>query len=90
MDDLFDKPTVIPAGTQATSNDNDEQSSDGEDGALDWAKLAGSTSLQAPVIPKRGEKDYEPKVGSNLQAHSLQRARDAMLGVLRATHGISK
>lgn len=49
--------------------------------------LQGSKAHSAakPVIPKRGEKDFEPTEGSGLQSHQLQRARTAMFDVLRAT-----
>ncbi|ETW81377.1 hypothetical protein HETIRDRAFT_318918, partial [Heterobasidion irregulare TC 32-1] len=44
-----------------------------------------------PVIPKRGEKDFEPAPGgaSGLQLHNLDRARDAMLAALRSTRATS-
>ena len=45
-----------------------------------------------PVIPKRGEKDFEPAPGgaSGLQLHNLDRARDAMLAALRSTRATSR
>jgi tRNA-splicing endonuclease subunit Sen54 len=45
-----------------------------------------------PVIPKRGEKDFEPAVGggSGLQLHVLDRSREAMLEALRAGRSISR
>ena len=50
------------------------------------------SSAARPVIPKRGEKDFEPKVsgGSGLQRHVLDRARNAMLDALKATRTASK
>ncbi|KAG6909750.1 hypothetical protein DXG01_015466 [Tephrocybe rancida] len=66
----------------------DAQSSEDEDGGLDWTKLPGITR---PVIPKRGEKDLAPKPGggSGLQIHVLDGAWAAMFDTLRATHTIS-
>jgi hypothetical protein len=45
-----------------------------------------------PVIPKRGEKDFEPNQGggSGLQRHNLERARSAMFDALRSTRTISR
>lgn len=45
-----------------------------------------------PVIPRRGEKDFEPADGggSGLQRHNLERARSAMFDVLRSTRAISR
>ncbi|EAU86300.1 hypothetical protein CC1G_08024 [Coprinopsis cinerea okayama7 len=46
-----------------------------------------------PVIPKRGEKEYEPRAGvgnaSSLQQHVLDRSRNAMFETLRATRTTS-
>lgn len=51
-----------------------------------------SPSSARPVIPKRGEKEFEPRDGggSNLQLHVLDRARLAMFDTLRATRSISR
>jgi tRNA-splicing endonuclease subunit Sen54 len=48
--------------------------------------------MSRPVIPKRGEKDFEPTIqgGSGLQMHFLDRARAAMLDALRATRTTSR
>jgi hypothetical protein len=45
-----------------------------------------------PVIPKRGEKDFEPSAGggSGLQIHVLDRARSAMFDALKATPSTSR
>lgn len=45
-----------------------------------------------PVIPKRGEKDFEPAPGggSGLQVHVLDRARAAMFDALKADRAISR
>ncbi|KAG5728207.1 putative tRNA-splicing endonuclease subunit sen54 [Termitomyces sp. T112] len=77
-----------PPPTQLTLDDDDAQSSGDEEGGLDWANLPG---IARPVIPKRGEKDFEPKPGggSGLQIHVLDSARSAMFDTLRATRTIS-
>lgn len=45
-----------------------------------------------PIIPKRGEKDFEPAPGggSGLQLHVLDRSRDAMFEALRTNRTISR
>lgn len=50
------------------------------------------TGLARPVIPKRGEKDFEPSAagGSGLQMHVLDRARAAMFEALKATRSTSR
>ncbi|KAI6014815.1 tRNA-splicing endonuclease subunit sen54 N-term-domain-containing protein [Pisolithus microcarpus] len=84
MDDILELPHL-----HSKSSEDEEQSGD-EDGALDWTKLAKHVSTR-PVIPKRGEKDFEPVHGrgSDLQLHVLDRARGAMFETLRAERGIS-
>lgn len=51
----------------------------------------GVNGLDKPVIPKRGEKDFEPVPGggSSLQTYSLDRARLAMTDALRGSRTIS-
>lgn len=51
-----------------------------------------SSSAARPVIPKRGDKDFEPSVqgGSGLQKHVLDRARNAMFDALRAGRNTSR
>ncbi|KAI5997002.1 tRNA-splicing endonuclease subunit sen54 N-term-domain-containing protein [Pisolithus albus] len=85
MDDVLDLP-LLPSKT----SEYEEQSSGDEDGALDWTKLTKHV-LTRPVIPKRGEKDFEPSHGrgSDLQLHVLDRARVAMFETLRAERGVS-
>ncbi|KAG6812625.1 hypothetical protein H0H92_001844 [Tricholoma furcatifolium] len=86
-------------------DDNDEAQSEDEDVGLDWSKMfvfilynalpqltcLGRPGIARPVIPKRGEKDFEPKPGggSGLQIHFLDTARSAMFETLRATRTIS-
>ncbi|RDB14797.1 putative tRNA-splicing endonuclease subunit sen54 [Hypsizygus marmoreus] len=90
MDDSLEQPTALLAKSPPSDQveEEDDQSSDEEDGGLDWTKLPG---IARPVIPKRGEKDFEPKPGggSGLQLHVLDRARAAMFDALRATRTIS-
>lgn len=85
MDDNLEQPDAV--GLPSAENraaDDDAQSSADEDEGPDWTKLP---SVSRPVIPKRGEKDFEPKTsgGSGLQKHVLDRARSAMLDALKAT-----
>ncbi|THH20607.1 hypothetical protein EW146_g806 [Bondarzewia mesenterica] len=90
MDDLLEEPQSIPppsSDAQAQAEE-DEQSSGDEDGGLDWTKLPLGITAR-PLIPKRGEKDFEPAQGSGLQQHNLDRARTAMFDALRATRAIS-
>ncbi|KAK7465282.1 tRNA-splicing endonuclease subunit sen54 [Stygiomarasmius scandens] len=89
MDDLLEKPSAElvkkPLGEDVDAENDAESSGDEEDGGLDWTKLLPPSSR--PVIPKRGEKEFEPSIegGSNLQQHILQRSRNAMFEALRAT-----
>ncbi|KAF5377948.1 hypothetical protein D9615_006756 [Tricholomella constricta] len=89
MDDSYEQPAPLPERPLSENQEEeDEQSSGEEDGGLDWTKLPG---VLRPVIPKRGEKDFEPKPGggSGLQVHVLDTARVAMFDALRATRSIS-
>ena len=51
-----------------------------------------SPGVSRPAIPKRGEKDFEPKSGggSDLQVHVLDAARNAMFDALKAKRTISR
>lgn len=53
---------------------------------------SGSGTVARPVIPKRGEKDFEPNAagGSGLQRHVLDRARSAMVDALSVSPSISR
>ena len=86
LEDDMDDPTATPSSyirsnprtTSAPQNDE----SDGEDEAPDYLRLLSSLqpkskSSAAIVIPKRGEKDFEP-TGFGGQAKLLERSRDAM------------
>ncbi|GLB39037.1 putative tRNA-splicing endonuclease subunit sen54 N-term [Lyophyllum shimeji] len=89
MDESYEQPTPLPAMPPASIQEEDEeQLSEEEDGGLDWTKLPG---IARPVIPKRGEKEFEPKPGggSGLQLHVLEHARAAMFDTLKATRTIS-
>ncbi|KAG6860502.1 hypothetical protein C0995_010488 [Termitomyces sp. Mi166 len=83
MDDEHPPPAQVPA-----DEDDPQSSGDEDDGGLDWTNLPG---VARPVIPKRGEKDFEPKAGggSGLQIHVLDSARSAMFDTLRTTRTIS-
>ncbi|KAJ3516480.1 hypothetical protein NMY22_g14199 [Coprinellus aureogranulatus] len=89
MDDALELPSAAaqkPAENFA--GDNDQDASEDEDGGLDWTKLL--PAAMRPVIPKRGEKEFEPRAGgSSLQAHILDRSRAAMFETLKATRTTS-
>jgi hypothetical protein len=55
-------------------------------------RLPYCSNTARPVIPKRGDKDFEPAHGggSGLQRHNLERARSAMFDALRSTRAISR
>ena len=59
---------------------------------LSTYETLGRPPSARPVIPKRGEKEFEPRSGggTNLQLHVLDRSRLAMFDTLRATRTISK
>lgn len=61
-------------------------------GLLRLTIRCSSASIARPVIPKRGEKEFEPSTtgGSGLQRHVLDRARSAMFDALRATRTTSR
>ncbi|KJA24016.1 hypothetical protein HYPSUDRAFT_39134 [Hypholoma sublateritium FD-334 SS-4] len=91
MDDSLEKPSSLFPKTPLTDEapEDDEQLSDEEDGGLDWTKLLPPSAR--PIIPRRGEKEFEPRSGggTNLQLHVLDRSRLAMFDTLRATRTIS-
>ncbi|KAG2147403.1 tRNA-splicing endonuclease subunit sen54 N-term-domain-containing protein [Suillus bovinus] len=88
MDDALEKPR--PQLATVNLDPAEEESSGDEDGGLDWTKLPKIGTVR-PVIPKRGEKDFEPAPGggSGLQVHVLDRARAAMFDALKADRAIS-
>ncbi|KAI0252433.1 tRNA-splicing endonuclease subunit sen54 N-term-domain-containing protein [Lactifluus subvellereus] len=92
-DDTLEQPKPSPNFDLSgpSYEDREQDSSADEDGGLDWTKLPLGNSAARPVIPKRGEKDFEPADGggSGLQRHNLERARSAMLDALRSTRAIS-
>ncbi|TFK27574.1 hypothetical protein FA15DRAFT_635476 [Coprinopsis marcescibilis] len=87
MDELLEVPDAAAVATVLDITnippEENEQASDDEDDGLDWTKLL--PPAQRPVIPKRGEKEYEPRAGggSNLQLHVLERSRAAMFETLK-------
>ncbi|RDX53448.1 hypothetical protein OH76DRAFT_1343370 [Lentinus brumalis] len=90
MDDNLELPTATPKPEASQDREEEEQSSGDEDQGPDWTKIPG-LNVARPVIPKRGEKDFEPTAqgGSGLQRHVLDRSRSAMLEALKATRTIS-
>ncbi|KAF4581565.1 tRNA-splicing endonuclease subunit sen54 [Pleurotus pulmonarius] len=88
MDDALELPNAPPTPVQG--DDPDENSSGDEDSGADWTKLS-SLNINRPIIPRRGEKEFEPAPGggSGLQIHVLDRARSAMFDALRATRSTS-
>ncbi|KAG9315968.1 tRNA-splicing endonuclease subunit sen54 N-term-domain-containing protein [Chiua virens] len=87
MDDTLE----IPRPRAGQIQEGDDHSSEDEDAGLDWTKLPKPGAAARPIIPKRGEKDFEPTPGggSGLQLHVLDRSRDAMFDTLRANRTIS-
>ncbi|KAF9007910.1 tRNA-splicing endonuclease subunit sen54 N-term-domain-containing protein [Cyathus striatus] len=92
MDDSLEAPSALPPKlpeADLAPEDDENSSGDEEDGGLDWTKLLPAASR--PVIPKRGEKEFEPRGagGTNLQLHVLERSRMAMFETLRTTRATS-
>ncbi|KAJ7200687.1 tRNA-splicing endonuclease subunit sen54 N-term-domain-containing protein [Mycena rebaudengoi] len=91
MDDSLEQPDAQPPKIpDGEAPEDGEQGSDEEgDVVLDWSKLLPNSAR--PVIPRRGEKEFEPQPGggSGLQMHVLDRSRNAMFDALRATRTIS-
>ncbi|KAI9568560.1 tRNA-splicing endonuclease subunit sen54 N-term-domain-containing protein [Boletus coccyginus] len=87
MDDTLE----IPRPRAEIFQEGDDHSSGDEDGGLDWTKLPKSGAAARPIIPKRGEKDFEPAPGggSGFQLHVLDRSRDAMFEAIRVNRTIS-
>ncbi|KAI0786203.1 tRNA-splicing endonuclease subunit sen54 N-term-domain-containing protein [Abortiporus biennis] len=92
MDDSLEQPSYQPhppkVSFEDNDNENEELSSGDEDEGPDWTKLP---TVSRPVIPKRGDKDFEPNAdgGSNFQKHVLDRSRNAMLEALRTERNTS-
>ncbi|KAI0647909.1 tRNA-splicing endonuclease subunit sen54 N-term-domain-containing protein [Trametes meyenii] len=92
MDDTLEIPMAAPKPTDVPKErEEDENSSGDEDQGPDWTKIPGLNIAARPVIPKRGEKDFEPNAqgGSGLQRHVLDRSRSAMLDALKGSRTIS-
>jgi tRNA-splicing endonuclease subunit Sen54 len=91
MDDVLEQPGAI-AAPDPNADAANINSSDDEGDALDWSKVptAIADSTVRPFIPKRGEKDFQPTEGSNLQAYNLQRSRESMFTVLRTSKVVSR
>lgn len=91
MDDNLELPTANVPHQTADDVEDDAQSSDEEDRALDWTRLPSGPSNR-PFIPKRGEKEYEPtgQSGTLLQQHRLENMRSAMFAALDVERTVSK
>ncbi|CCO33893.1 putative tRNA-splicing endonuclease subunit sen54 AltName: Full=tRNA-intron endonuclease sen54 [Rhizoctonia solani AG-1 IB] len=85
MDDQLELPTSIAPKDQ---QDDDGESS-GDEGMPDWTNIPGVRGLSRAVIPKRGEKEFEPAAGgaTALQSHVLTKSRNAMLSALQGSRG---
>lgn len=59
---------------------------------IDKRPYRKSGAAARPIIPKRGEKDFEPAPGggSGFQLHVLDRSRNAMFEAIRANRTISR
>ncbi|PFH45425.1 hypothetical protein AMATHDRAFT_88815 [Amanita thiersii Skay4041] len=119
MDDDLEQPTAVATESQSYTRldtgigvevridkgHQDEADAEGEaeDGGLDWTKLLPASAR--PIIPKRGEKEFEPRFsslhhstsdvpaptgqGSSLQQQILHLSRTAMFDAIRAPRTIS-
>lgn len=104
MDDALEHPTIIVKDDTNEHADVGGQSSDEDDGGPDWTRLAAfaaasssSKSVGKPVIPKRGDKEFEPAggveqggTGTGLQQHKLARVREAMFAALDVERNVSR
>ncbi|KAH8104966.1 tRNA-splicing endonuclease subunit sen54 N-term-domain-containing protein [Phellopilus nigrolimitatus] len=107
MDDILEQPTpTVPTSVVNDPENDSAESSDEDDGAPDWTRLSALASASAransanrPVIPKRGEKEFEPVggvsgsgargTGTDLQQHKLERVRAAMFSALDVERRVS-
>lgn len=89
MDDSLELPSSLAQKDTELRAEDDDHLSDDEEENLDWTMLLPAAAR--PVIPKRGEKEFEPRArgGTNLQAHVLERSRAAMFDTLLTTRTIS-
>ncbi|CAE6456176.1 unnamed protein product [Rhizoctonia solani] len=85
MDDQLELPTSIVSKDQ---QDEDGESS-GDEGMPDWTNIPGVRGLSRAIIPKRGEKEFEPAEGgaTALQSHVLARSQNAMFSALKGSRG---
>ncbi|KAG8765654.1 tRNA-splicing endonuclease subunit sen54 [Ceratobasidium sp. 428] len=87
MDEQLELPTsIVPKDQQDEGN----ESSEGEE-MPDWTNIPGIRGLSRAIIPKRGEKEFEPAEGgaTALQSHVLSKSRNAMFEALRGSRGAS-
>ena len=67
----------LSASTVTIDSDADE-----DELTQDWSQISGlSNNTHQAIIPKRGEKDYEPD-GTNVQEVLLYKAKSAMFDAL--------
>jgi tRNA-splicing endonuclease subunit Sen54 len=94
MDDDLAQPSATQNIPNASEDVAEDVSSGDEDTGLDWAAVAGAagaSSRSTLSIPKRGEKDFQPREGgSGLQTHNLDRSRNAMFDVLRVERNTNR
>ncbi|CAE6404899.1 unnamed protein product [Rhizoctonia solani] len=85
MDDQLELPTSILSKDQ---QDEDDASS-GDEGMPDWTNIPGVRGLSRAIIPKRGEKEFEPAKGgaTALQSHVLAKSQNAMFSALKGSRG---
>ncbi|KAH7104800.1 tRNA-splicing endonuclease subunit sen54 N-term-domain-containing protein [Auriculariales sp. MPI-PUGE-AT-0066] len=94
MDDSLAEPGRFqPPSLAAPDAENEEELDEDEDGP-DWSSVPAPTSSRAAgFIPKRGEKDFEPRsatgtgAGTGLQQHLLDKSRNAMFTALSGPRG---
>ncbi|KDQ08038.1 hypothetical protein BOTBODRAFT_38254 [Botryobasidium botryosum FD-172 SS1] len=92
MEDEYESPKFISPSTENAAGEVGEADSSGDEDTPDWTKFAATASdVSRPVLPKRGEKDFEPAAGggSGLQSYTLDRSRSAMVNALKAGRGIN-
>ncbi|EJD55646.1 hypothetical protein AURDEDRAFT_78886 [Auricularia subglabra TFB-10046 SS5] len=84
MDDALEQPKPADKAPRDNAEEQDEEGED-EDGP-DWSNIPLPGRA---FIPKRGEKEYEPRAasGTSLQQHLLERSRNAMFDAISGVRG---
>ncbi|EUC54156.1 tRNA-splicing endonuclease subunit sen54 [Rhizoctonia solani AG-3 Rhs1AP] len=85
MDDQLELPTSIVSKDQQ----DEDGASSGDEGMPDWTNIPGVRGLSRAIIPKRGEKEFEPAKGgaTALQSHVLAKSQNAMFSALKGSRG---